>query len=104
MPLSKQKAKRNYLADLHARVSHAKGFRPRDLKPGEAPCDVARGLKALETRGLVMFVPGVGWVDSEPAIRRYRENTGLAALTGNGLAVGTDHDATGEFGSYRNRS
>lgn len=82
MPRSKPAEQKRQLADLHARVSHAKGFRPQHVPGGESPARVVRALKELESRGLVMFVPGVGWVDSEPAIRRYREHTGLDKLTG----------------------
>ncbi len=80
MPIGKQKAARMYLAALHARVSASGGFRPRDLRDRERPCNVANGLRELEARGLVMFLPGTGWIDSEPAIRRYRDRTGLASL------------------------
>ena len=83
MPISKQKATRKYQAALHARVSASGGFRPRDLRDGERPCDVANGLRELEARGLVMFLPGTGWIDSEPAVRRYRDRTGLGTLLGN---------------------
>lgn len=72
MPQSKMSKKRRFLATLHERVSKLSGFRPVNLLPGENPTDVANGLRELESRGMVMFLTGTGWIDTEPAIRRYK--------------------------------
>lgn len=55
-------------------VATASGFRLKDV-PEPRRAKAAKHLKELEDRGFVLFVPGVGWVDSVPAVRRYAANT-----------------------------
>ncbi len=66
-PASTTDSKR--LERLHSRVRRSrKGYRvDRSESMGrDEPADMV----ALERRGLVMFVIGWGWVDSEPALQR----------------------------------
>ena len=71
MPESKSNATSREMNELHQRIAKASGFRPKDLLPGEKPAEVARLMRSLEKRGMVVFVDGVGWVDSSSAIKRY---------------------------------
>ena len=83
MPVSKRLSERAALADLHERIARVQGFRPSHVHPDEKPSYVARLLKILEERGRVLFVDGVGWVDSESVVRRYREYIGETRPTEN---------------------
>ena len=75
MPVGKKRAERAALEELHGRIAR------RVFKPREDGAKTAKRLKILEEQGLVIFVPGVGWVDSKPAIHRYRLYTGIRPTT-----------------------
>jgi hypothetical protein len=76
MPKSKRDAEGDALAALHAEVSGSSGYRVQ--RDGSDHSEAtARRLKSLESRGVVMFVAGTGWVDSSSAVRRFVETTGL---------------------------
>jgi hypothetical protein len=83
MPVSKKISDRTALADLHERIARVSGFRLEHRHPSEKPAQVARLIKILEAQGRVLFVDGVGWVDSESVVRRYRELIGETRPTEN---------------------
>jgi hypothetical protein len=83
MPEQKKTRRKREMAQTHAMVSAKPGFRVKGVCEIDRP-KVTSHLKELETMGFVLFVPGVGWVDSTPAVRRFKEALGL---TMNGLVL-----------------
>lgn len=83
MPEPKKTRRKREMATTHAMVSAKPGFRVKAVAEMDRP-KVTSHLKELEKMGFVLFVPGVGWVDSTPAVRRFKEALGL---TMNGLVL-----------------
>jgi len=90
MPVSKRKrilaakkAERDALEVLHGRISRQEFGAGRAFAPGEDGHEAGRLLRILEERGRVLNVPGVGWVDAEPAVKRYKEYIGETRPTEN---------------------
>lgn len=79
MPEQKKTRRKREMAQTHAMVAAKPGFRPKGVSDLDRP-KVTSHLKELEEMGFVLFVPGVGWVDSTPAIRRYSQKMGIANL------------------------
>ena len=75
MPVSKKISQRAALEALHARIARREGGVGRVFRPREDGHETAKLLKILEDAGRVLNVPTVGWVNSEPALERYREST-----------------------------
>lgn len=78
MPENKQAKEKRERYELHSLIANSNGFR---VSKADFP-KVGHHLKELERKGFVLFVPGVGWVDSTPALRRYKEALGLDTLIG----------------------
>ena len=84
MPEQKKTRHKREMAQTHAMVVAKPGFRVnKAVAEAERP-KVTLHLKELEKMGFVLFVPGVGWVDSTPAVRRFKEALGL---TMNGIVL-----------------
>ncbi len=83
MPEQKKTRRKREMASTHAMVSAKPGFRVKAVAEIDRP-KVTSHLKELEKMGFVLFVPGVGWVDSTPAVRRFKEALGL---TMNGIVL-----------------
>lgn len=83
MPEPKKTRRQREMATTHAMVSAKPGFRVKGVADADRP-KVTSHLKELEKMGFVLFVPGVGWVDSTPAVRRFKDALGL---TMNGLVL-----------------
>lgn len=83
MPEPKKTRRKREMAATHAMVSAKPGFRVKGVAEADRP-KVTSHLKELESMGFVLFVPGVGWVDSTPAVRRFKEALGL---TMNGVVL-----------------
>jgi len=69
MPENKQAKEKRERYELLAQIANSNGFR---VSKEDLP-KIGHHLKELERKGFVLFVPGVGWVDSTPAIRRYKQ-------------------------------
>lgn len=77
MPEQKKSRRKREMAQTHAMVSaRPGGFRVKSVAEADRT-RVTSHLKELETMGFVLFVPGVGWVDSTPAVRRFKEALGI---------------------------
>lgn len=74
MPESKQAKEKREQYDLHSLIGYSNGFR---VSKADFP-KVGHHLKELEKKGFILFVPGVGWVDSTPALRRHTEASGVS--------------------------
>lgn len=86
MPEPKKVRNMRLRAETHVMVGAANGgFRVKDA-PEKIRARIQRDLKALENMGMVLFVPGVGWVDSMPALVRFQRKMGLDALLGKASA------------------
>lgn len=73
MPEQKKTRHKREMAQTHAMIAAKAGFRVNGVAENDRP-KVTSHLKELEAMGFVLFVPGVGWVDSTPAVRRFRES------------------------------
>ena len=87
MPEPKKDRRKREMARTHAMVSAKPGFRVKGVAEADRP-KVTSHLKELEKLGFVLFVPGVGWVDSTPAVRRFSEKMGIATLISRSAATG----------------
>ena len=80
MPENKLAKEKRESAELHSLIANSNGFR---VSKADFP-KVGHHLKELERKGFILFAPGVGWVDSTPALRRYKDAMGLDLLIGPG--------------------
>jgi hypothetical protein len=83
MPEPKKTRRKREMATTHAMVSAKPGFRVKGVAEHDRH-RITSHLKELESMGFVLFVPGVGWVDSTPAVRRFKDKLGL---TMNGVVL-----------------
>ena len=75
MPVNKKIAFRVALEALHLRIAQREGGVGRAFRPREDGHETAKLLRILEEQGRVLNVPGVGWVNTEPAIAQYKLHT-----------------------------